>query len=237
MFWVARGPSGQFNNGDDGGDAGSQSNANLGASCDSNSELTWTPIGGVICEGGKYRYAVLGDFPATPSGGYTSRHAWYPTLDQIMGGQEPTRSASTIKFTHPVVPLDQLTTTIPYGAMIGDLITPIDHAYLGIKSLEIAESKRTEADYVDVTAPADGTITELSSLGAPWTNRVTIDHGCGVFTVYMVLNRPAGVPAKAFQDRSESGGYLRLHLPVKAGEVFGQQRDNAMDFNVFDGSQ
>jgi len=136
-----------------------------------------------------------------------------------------------------VIPLASLTTTIPYGMMIGDHVTPIDHAYLGLKSLEIPESQRKESDYVNVTAPGNGTITELSSLGAPWTNRVIIDHGCGVYSVYMVLNRPTGVLAKYVSEMNAKGGYLPLSVPIKAGEVFGQQRDNALDFNVFDGSQ
>jgi len=156
----------------------------------------------------------------------------------MSGGKgEPTCAASSVKFTHPVVPLDKLTRTIPYGMMIGDHVTPIDHAYLGIASLETPEAQRTEADYVDVTAPAGGTIIELSSLGAPSTNRVVIDHGCGVYTVYMVLNRPSGVLANAYKDLTAKGGYLKLSLPIKVGEVFGQQRDNPLDFNVFDGSQ
>ena len=236
-FWLAVESVGQDPNSDNG--AGSDSTATLGASCDTKSELTWTVIGVVVCDGGKYRFAVPEDFPPTPSGGYTNRPDWYPTLTQILGAgrPEPTCAASTVKFTHPVVPLDQLATTIPYGAMVGDHITPIDHAYLGIKSLEKPKTQRTEDDYIDVTSPADGVITELNSLGAPWTNRVTIDHGCGIYTVYMVLNRPSGVLATAYEELIAKGGYLPLSVPIKAGEVFGQQRDNALDFNVFDGSQ
>lgn len=238
-FWIAKGPVGQDSTGNNGDGSDFGSTATLGASCDANSELTWTVIGVVVCDDGAYRFAVPDDFPPTPPRGYTSRPDWYPTLTQILGAgrPEPSCASSTVKFTHPVVPLEQLTTTIPYGAMLGDHITPIDHAYLGIKSLEKPETQRTEDDYVDVAAPADGTITELSSLGAPWTNRVTIDHGCGVYTVYMVLNRPTGVLANAYEEMTAKGGYLPLDLPIKAGEVFGQQRDNPLDFNVFDGSQ
>ena len=146
-FWIAKGPVGQDPNSDNG--SGSDSSSLLGTSCDAKSELTWTVIGVVVCDGGKYRFAVPDDFPPTPSGGYTSRPDWYPTLNQILGAgrPEPTCAASTVKFTHPVVPLDQLATTIPYGAMIGDHITPIDHAYLGIKSLEKPKTQRTEDDW------------------------------------------------------------------------------------------
>jgi hypothetical protein len=53
----------------------------------------------------------------------------------------------------------------------------------------------------------------------------------------MVLNRPAGVLANAYEEMTAKGGYLTLSVPIKAGDMFGQQRDNALDFNVFDGSQ
>lgn len=232
---------GSGSSGSSGSGSSSSGQASLGGSCsESSGALKWDPIGVlVVCKGGKYKYAIPGDFPATPAGGYKSRPSWYPTITQILGGgkAEPTCSSSSIKFTHPVIPLASLTTTIPYGMMVSDHVTPIDHAYLGLNTLEIPESQVKESDYVSVTAPGDGTITELSSLGAPWTNRVTIDHGCGVYSVYMVLNRPTGVLAKYVSEMNAKGGYLKLSVPIKAGEVFGQQRDNALDFNVFDGSQ
>jgi hypothetical protein len=193
----------------------------------------------VVCKGEKYQYALPSDFPATPAGGHKSRPSWYPTITQILSGgkAEPTCSSSSVKFTHPVFPLASLTTTVPYGMVTGNHVTPIDHAYLGLKTLEIPESQLKESDYVNVTAPGDGMITELSSLGAPSTNRVIIDHGCGVYSVYMVLNRPTGVLAKYVSEMNAKGGHLRLSVPIKAGEVFGQQRDNPLDLNVFDGSQ
>ena len=231
-FWHAVGSASG-----DSGDSG-DSGATLGSACEIANRLQWSVFGVLICDGGTFRYAVPDDFPAAPPGGYTSRPDWYPTITQILGSgkPEPECDSSQVAFSHPVVPLDRLTTTIPYGAMIGDHVTPIDHAYLGITSLSIPDSQRTESDYVDVTAPGDGTITELSSLGAPSTNRVTIDHGCGVYSVYMVLNRPSGVLAEAYEELTSKGGYMPLSIPITAGEVFGQQRDNALDFNVFDGS-
>jgi hypothetical protein len=149
---------------------------------------------------------------------------------------EPTCSPSTIKFTKPVVPLDKLTTTIPYGMMVSGHVTPIDHAYFGIKPLSIPKGSRTDSDYVSITAPADGVITELGSLGSPTSHRVVINHGCNVFTVYMVLNKPSGVLAESF-SKLGSNGYLSLNIPIKAGQEFGLQRDNMLDFNVFDGTQ
>jgi hypothetical protein len=134
------------------------------------------------------------------------------------------------------VPLDKMVASIPYGMMVGGHVTPIDHAYLGISSLSKAQSERTEADWVAVTAPADGTILELSSLGNANTSRVVISHGCNVYTVYMVLNKPTGVLAK-YVDELASRGSVNLNIKVKAGDEFGRQRDNMLDFNLFDGTQ
>jgi len=233
---------GSGSSGSSGSGSSSSGQVSLGGSCsESSGALKWSQAGSavVVCKGGKYKYAIPSDFPATPAGGYKSRPSWYPTITQFLGGgkTEPTCSSSSVKFTQPVIPLASLTTTIPYGMMTGDHVTPIDHAYLGLKTLEIPQSQVKESDYVNVTAPGDGTITELSSLGAPSMNRVIIDHGCGVYSVYMVLNRPTGVLAKYVSEMNAKGGYLRLSVPIKAGEVFGQQRDNPLDFNVFDGSQ
>ena len=211
----------------------------LGSSCKKEGEIEWNGLVVVICKSGKVRYALSADFPKTPNGGYTSRPTWYPTLTQIMSGGnsvEPKCSPSSIKFSKPVVPLDKMAPSIPYGMMVAGHVTPIDHAYLGITSLSKSKSERTESDWVSVTAPGDGTITELSTLGAPDTNRVTINHGCNLYSVYMVLNKPSGVLAK-YVDELAAKGFVKLNVKVKAGDEFGRQRDNMLDFNVFDGTQ
>ena len=225
------------------GDGQSQSSGasgnQLGSSCSKEGELGWNGMLVAICKSGKIRYAISSDFPKTPSSGYTSRPTWYPTLAQIMSGgnsAEPKCSPSSIKFTKAVVPLDKMAPSIPYGLMVGGHVTPIDHAYLGITSLSKTQSERTDSDWVPVSAPADGTITQLSSLGNPNTSRVVIDHGCNLYSVYMVLNKPSGVLAK-YVNELASTGFINLNLKVKAGDEFGRQRDSMLDFNIFDGTQ
>jgi len=210
----------------------------LGSSCSKNGELGWNGIMTAICKGGKVSYVLATDVPKTPKNGYTSRPDWYPTLAQILGspnGNEPTCSPSSIKFTSPVLPLDQLAPAIPYGLMVGGHVTPIDHAYLGTKALSKSASQRTDSDYVAVTAPADGVITELSNLGAPNSYRVVINHGCNLYSVYMVMNKVTGVLASLASQASNSG-YLKTNVKVKAGEEFGRQGETMLDFNVFDGT-
>lgn len=210
----------------------------FGTSCSKNGVIGWNGQITATCKNGKVAYTLASDVPATPEGGYKSRPNWYPTLHQIFGGQqtkEPTCPPTTIKFTKPVIPLDQLAPIIPYGMTVGGHVTPIDHAYLGIKSLYLSDSARATADYVPITAPADGTIIELGSLGSPDSHRIVIDHGCNVFSVYMVVNRVTGVLA-SFAKEIETKGYLATRVQVKAGQEFGRQRDNMLDFNVFSGS-
>ena len=197
--------------------------------------------GGVVtCDGGTVRYALPADLPAAPEGGYTSAPDWYPRLDALFGspsadGGSADCAPSDIVFTNPVMPIEAMSTTIPHGMMTGDHVTPIDHMYIGLQSLVKPEASLTEADYVPVTAPGDGVIVELSSLGSTTAHRVVIVHGCNVVSVYMVLNRVTGVLAD-YAAEVETKGYVRLEVPVKAGDEFGQQRDNPLDFNVFDGT-
>ena len=211
----------------------------LGSKCTKEGEVGWNGNVVAACKGGVVKYALQADIPAIPVSGYTSRPTWYPTLTQILGGSsgiEPTCSPSTIKFTKPVIALDKLAPSIPYGMMVADHVTPIDHAYLGLTSLAIPQASRTANDYIAVTAPADGVITELSSLGSPSSHRVVINHGCNIYSVYMVLNKATGVLADSFSKLSNNGS-MSLSIPIKAGEEFGRQRDNMLDFNIFDGTQ
>jgi len=211
----------------------------LGASCTKNGEIAWNGLMAAICKNGKVSYLLAADAPKTPAGGFTSRPEWYPTLAQILGGPgatEPTCAPSSITFTSPVLPLDQLAPAIPYGLMVGGHVTPIDHAYLGVRALSKPASQLTASDYVPVTAPADGTITEVSNLGAPNSYRVVIDHGCNLYSVYMVMNKVTGVLA-SLAAQAATSGYLKANVKVKAGDEFGRQAETMLDFNVFDGTQ
>ena len=210
----------------------------IGMSCSTNGVFGYT--GGMlsVCKNNVVKYALPTDIPPTPAGGYKSRPSWYPTLAQQQGQtSEPTCAPSTIKFTSPVVPLAQMVASIPYGMMIGGHVTPIDHGYLGVSSLSKTEATRTEADYIPVSSPAAGTITSVQNLGIPTSIRVTIEHGCNVSTVYMVLNRLSGVLAPYAEELKANNASKSLSIPVKAGEEFGRQRDNMIDFNVWDGTQ
>ena len=202
--------------------------AMLGGSCSGADALSIVDGGLGICRDNSWRYALPSDIPPGP---YPVRPDWYPTLDRVFSQPESTCPSTQIQLTHTILPLDQLTASIPYGMVIDDHVTPIDHGYLGIKTLS-ATTPLSDADYLPITAPADGTIIEVGSLGSPTSHRVVIAHGCGLYSVFMVVNKLTGVLA-AQADAVEKQSYLRLNQPIKAGEEFGRQRDNPLDFNIF----
>lgn len=209
----------------------------LGTSCSKNGLLAFNGETTMTCKKGKVAYPLASDVPPTPTAGFKSRPQWYPTLAQIFRGDssgEPKCSPTSIKFTQSVLPLDQLAPSIPYGLTVGDHVTPIDHAYLGIKTLYLSDSARAKVDYLPITAPADGTIVEVSSLGSPTSHRVVINHGCNLVSVYMVINKLTGVLAPYAKD-VETKRYLAPNVKIKAGQEFGRQRDNMLDFNIFRG--
>jgi hypothetical protein len=244
-------PGGSTNNGNNSGSTGGPGSTGgttqnaqsrlgaIGSSCKNAGQISYNGMTAVICKSGVVRYLLATDLPKAPAGGYRSRPDWYPTLTKILSGPdspEPTCVPSSITFTSPVLPLDQLAPSIPYGMMVSDHVTPIDHAYLGLKSLSKSASQLTESDYVPVTAPAAGTITEVSNLGSPNSYRVVMDHGCNLYSVYMVMNRLTGVLA-SIATQAATSGYLRTTIKVKPGDEFGRQAETMLDFNVFDGTK
>ncbi len=206
----------------------------VGGSCSEDGALGFAGGGLTICDNGTGRYAMQADLPAAPAGGYTERPSWYPTLSDMFGPTVSECPAGSVSFDHPVVPADQLAPSMPHGMMIFDHVTPIDHMYIGIAALMKDPAARTDADSVPITAPADGTIVEVGSLGSPTSHRVVISHGCDLVSVYMVVNQLTG-PLAEYAAQVDAGGQVRLSVPVSAGEEFGRQRDNPLDFNIFDG--
>ena len=209
----------------------------LGQACTTPGELRKSnPV--LVCgEDRTLRYALPTDIPSAPEGGHRTRPEWFSTLGSIMGG--PTTSCPAlgrITFTNPVMSPDDVVSIVPQGMMISDHVTPIDHGYLSGRSLNKPRDTRTDADWLPVMAPADGTIIELSTLGSPTSLRVTIAHGCETYSIYMVMNRVAGILA-AYHDELMAQQSVRISLAVTAGTIFGEQRDNMLDFSVHDGAK
>lgn len=209
----------------------------FGASC-SPGEFS---MGGylLVCSAARtFRYALPDDIPSAPAGGYVERPAWYPRLSDVMRASNPPACplSGRVTFTSPIVRTGDLITSVPQGIMIGDHVTPIDHGYIGVRPLAIPRAARTDTDYVPVYAPADGEIIEISTLGSPTSIRIVFAHGCETYSVFMVVNRLSGALAY-LQDDLMSRGRLSPALRLLAGEEFGAQRDNPIDFSVHDGAR
>lgn len=186
---------------------------------------------------GRYRYALPEDMPLAPEGGFTTRPAWFPPLSQVFRAANAPACPLTgrVTFTSPVIGAGDLLPIIPQGMMVADHVTPIDHGYFGVRPLATARASRTEADYVAVRAPADAEIIEVGLLGMATSIRVVMAHGCETYSIYMVLNRLSGVLAHLHDDLL-ARGRLAVSVPILAGEEFGRQRDNPLDFSVHDGA-
>ena len=187
----------------------------------------------VCSSAGTFRYALREDVPPAPQEGYRQRPSWYPRLNEIFRSTNAPSCPllGRVTFTSPPIRVDDLLTTVPQGAMIGDHVTPIDHGYIGINSLAKARADRTERDYVPVSAPADAEVIEISLLGGPNTIRVVLAHGCDTYSVFMVLNRLSGALGY-LQDDLQREQRLSPRVRLLAGEEFGEQRDNPLDFSV-----
>lgn len=185
----------------------------------------------LLCDGHKWRYALRADVPDAPAGGYVSRPDWYPPL-RTQFGLPP--EVCTIALTEAPIAAADVLSVVPNGAMIGGHVTPIDHWYINGSTLALSGEQRAQAAYLPVRAAADGVIIEASSLGSPTSMRVTIKHACEAVTTYMVVNKLDGVLAP-YQATVAAGGFATPNISIKAGEVFGMQRDNPLDFSLADG--
>ena len=207
----------------------------FGAPCESGQ----TTLDGqlMVCSSeGKLRYALHEDIPDAPSGGYVERPAWYPPLSAVFPTNNPPSCPTSggVTFTSMVMPVDELTTTIPQGRTQLTHVTPTDHGYIGIAANDIPLEERTEDDYVSVYAPADGKVIEISEL-QPERIRMVIAHGCDVYTVFIELNRLRGVLGEYEEELLETGR-VSSQISLLAGDILGEHRDGALDFEVHDGN-
>ena len=210
----------------------------LGSSC----RPGQTAISGFLlwCDSGsrKFRYALPSDIPPTPAEGYTSRPPWYPALrDQLVADSAPACPVSgRVTLTSPVIDPQDLDLIIPQGELIFDHVTPIDHGYIGVRTLRLAAEARAMSDYVPIRTPADAQVLSIATVGSPTSLSITLAFGCDTYATLIVVNRVAGALGQ-YQDEVLSRGYVTpQRLRVLAGTIIGEQRDNPLDFMVEDGA-
>jgi hypothetical protein len=133
----------------------------------------------------------------------------------------------------PMKPAD-VSSIIPYGLMVSEHVTPIDHQYFAPANYQSAR------DSYEVRAPATGHISQIqhrtSGGGSFYAGRtldeyrVVIDYTCTFVSYYDLLT--SLTPDIQSQVGTQSN--VNVNIPVKAGEVIGKIGGQTLDFGVWD---
>ena len=123
----------------------------------------------------------------------------------------------------------------PMGLMLGDHVTPIDHAYFYPKNWKMDV---TSAELKDVFVPADGVITTIQRMPDYFATtkqadlqdyRIILHHTCTFYTIYIHLNL-LSPKIKEIVTNINPSESKKVAIEMKAGELLG--RANAFDFSV-----
>jgi len=129
---------------------------------------------------------------------------------------------------------EDISSIIPYGWMVNQHVTPIDHQYFAPLNWD------SPRDSYDVRAPADGYITQIQHRTSDYSNfshgqatdeyRIVIEYTC-TFLSYFDL-----VTSLSPDIQSQIGikQNVNVHIRVKAGQVIGKIGGQTLDFAVWD---
>ncbi len=148
----------------------------------------------------------------------------------------------------PIIPpmkLDQVSSILPYGLMVGGHVTPIDHQYYN--GLDIHAVR----DTYEVVAPADARVADIEHRGSKYNTplhsvdvpssdeyRLVFVHSCSFLTyVDLVTSLSDSFKAKLGSDWTPMNPEPRGDVEVKQGEVIGYIGGQTLDFAVWDLSQ
>ncbi|MEX0881705.1 MAG: hypothetical protein WDZ34_02435 [Candidatus Saccharimonadales bacterium] len=141
---------------------------------------------------------------------------------QLLSGGK-CQGTDKLTFTHlPMRPQD-FSILIPYGLVVGDHVTPIDHQYFS------PADYKSPRDAYPVYAMADATITDIQ----PRTNergteyRFVFTYSCTSLYYYDLVTSLAPKLKQAYDSR-------RVEIPVKAGEKIGAIGGQTLDFAYWD---
>lgn len=119
---------------------------------------------------------------------------------------------------------------IPYGLVVGDHVTPIDHQYF---SPSIFDSPR---DLYEVRAMADAHLVDVQPRTKPdYTEyRLVFSISCRVFYYYDLVTSLSPEIKKEF-DLTRNGLFPKpLNIPIKEGQIVGRIGGQTLDFAVWD---
>lgn len=131
------------------------------------------------------------------------------------------------KLTHLPMKLEDFSMIIPYGLVVGDHVTPIDHQYF---SPTIFHSER---DKYEVYAMADANLVEIQPRVKPeYTEyRLVFSMSCKLFYYYdLVTSLTPELMAEIDPNKFNSP----VNIPVKAGQLIGRIGGQTLDFAVWD---
>lgn len=132
---------------------------------------------------------------------------------------------------------EDVSSIIPYGMMVKEHVTPIDHQYFEPASFS------SPRDAYEVRAPASGHIvsiehrtSDLASAnhgGVTDEYRLVIDYTCTFLSYFDLLTSVNS----SIQSQIGSKPNASVNIPVKAGEVLGRIGGQTLDFAIWDTSK
>lgn len=133
------------------------------------------------------------------------------------------KGTDKLTFTHLPMRQQDFSMLIPYGLVVGDHVTPIDHQYFAPADYK---SKR---DAYPVYAMADATLTDISERtterGVEY--RLVFAHSCTSLYYYDLVTSLVPKLQQSFKDR-------KFDIEVKAGEQIGAIGGQTLDFAYWD---
>ncbi len=161
-------------------------------------------------------------------------------LEKITNKPAGCQGSGPVMFGTSPMKLEDIGAIIPYGAMVGAHVTPIDHMYF---SPIIFNSPR---DSYDVRAMADGLITEISQRtqqvgdgnngqAKPAEYQMRFWYTCDFASYYDLITSLSPRLQAEFESHRENGNQsARVQIAVKEGELVGRIGGQTLDFSVFD---
>lgn len=119
---------------------------------------------------------------------------------------------------------------IPYGLVIDDHVTPIDHQYFSPTIF------RSQKDTYEVRAMADSTIVDIQPRVRPeFTEyRLVFSISCKLFYYYDLVTSLTPDILEVYKASQEGSYRKSFKIPVKAGQVIGRIGGQTLDFAVWD---
>lgn len=138
------------------------------------------------------------------------------------------------KLSKPAMRDEDFTMLIPYGLMVGDHVTPIDHQYLS------PVDYNSPVNAYEVYAMADGHITSIGTrknTNQPATEyRMVFTQTCTFQYYYDLVTGLEPKLKAAFEESSKGNSYSggEFNYEVKAGQLIGYIGGRTLDFAVWD---